>query len=110
MVTGDTQAVANKKMETLYGEDMHADFYTVPHHGWGSNTDTFVATVKPLWVLWPCLDMVGQYTPNASYHKFLWSEESSILADPFIADFKTYVFTLPFDGKTYTVVDNTEIK
>jgi len=82
----------------------------VPHHGWGKNTNTFVKAVKPLWVLWPSLAGKGQYMPELSYHSFLWSQDSSLLADPFIANFKTYVFTLPFDGKTYTVVDNSEIK
>ena len=106
MVTGDTIKAPNIKMEKIYASDMHADFYTVAHHGWGLNSNTFVSTIKPLWVLWPAPDAVYTQSSTKPFHEFFWSPSTSLRAEPFVAGFRTYTFQLPFDGSNYTVTNN----
>ena len=108
MVTGDTTTQANAVMKKMYGTDMHADFYTIPHHGNGPNTTDFGKTVAPKWLLWPSSQSHYELNKANGHNTWFWSSDSTV-EKLFVADFLTWKIPLPFDGTTYTVEANTGI-
>ena len=108
MITGDTSTAPNKLMKKMYGSDMHTDFYTVPHHGFGPNETDFGSTVAPKWLLWPAPQAVYDSVKNKSWSTWFWSNDSTV-EKTFVAAFLTWKISLPFDGTNYTVTANGSI-
>ena len=92
-------------MEAVYGSSLRADFYQTPHHGWGGNTTTLAENVDPRWVLWPCSASRYEIVVEKEHNKYLFSDASRVEAH-YMADNKTFVFSLPFDGTNVTITEN----
>lgn len=105
LITGDTSTHANQVMEAIFGDSLKSDFYQTPHHGWGKNTLTLAETVNPRWVLWPCNTERYEIVRGKEHNRFLFSDTSRVEAH-YIADNKTFVFSLPFDGVNMTITEN----
>ena len=108
MITGDIQGDAAKAMIELYGNTMHADFLSVPHHGWFyGGTRNFYECVAPSFILWP----IGEDRQNEvtnmnqwSVHKYIFENNLKI----WYANYTTTVIPLPYSGDGDITVDNVE--
>lgn len=108
LITGDTTTKANRVMEAMYGTSLKADFYQTPHHGYGGNTKTLAGLVDPTWLLWPCCDTRYREVREFDHNAYFFGASSKVQAE-FVANNKTYCFSLPFNGTNYTVSENKPI-
>jgi glyoxylase-like metal-dependent hydrolase (beta-lactamase superfamily II) len=109
LITGDTTTNSNYVMEGIYGNALKSDFYQTPHHGYGGNSTTLAERVNPRWVLWPCNQERYEEVRVKTHNEHLFDTARNRVEGHFLAEFKTYVFQLPFDGTNYTVTQNEKI-
>ena len=110
LITGDTTTKSNAVMEDMYGDALRSDFYQTPHHGYGGNSTTLAGHVDPKWVLWPCNTERYTEVKVKNHNAYLFDSARNRVEAHYVAEDKTVVFSLPFDGTNCTVIDNKEFK
>ena len=104
MITGDLQGDGAKAMNNLYGNTMHADFLSVPHHGWFTGgTRAFYENIAPSYILWPVGDDRREEVKALSYHQYVFDNDLKV----WYAGYTTTVIPLPYNGTGDVTADNT---
>ena len=104
IMTGDMSPDATPIICSMYRDFLKADFVQVAHHGYQGANSTFYKLVDPTWALWPVgAGDIERLKANAR-NEYLISSKN--IKDIYVAEFNTFVFSLPFDGTNYVKYPN----
>lgn len=126
LYVGDAETNACKKMNAMYGTNLHADFFQVNHHGYSGGISAFFDNVKPTYLIWTSSQAGMELRTINTYYQW---QSSSFTADyyhlynkyigtynkVFAADGPVELMTFPYDGnrsalELYTVDDTVRLK